>query len=92
MTRNEMIGILTQDRLNDWVYASNTDMLEDVLFYGWKGYRDYTDGELEECIKDNFDKEDIEALLGQYEQSIEDYKQREEDRKNGVINKLPWDE
>lgn len=92
MTREEMIGILTQDRLNDWVHASNTETLEDVLYYGWQGYRDHADEELKAMIDDNFEKDDIEALLAQYKQSIVDYKQREEDRKNGVIRKLPWDE
>ncbi len=87
-----MIGVLTQDRLNEWVYASNTETLEDVLYYGWKGYRDYTDEELKAVVNDNFEQDDINSLLAQHKQSIVDYNKREEDRKNGVISKLPWDE
>lgn len=52
MTRNEMINALIEDRLTDWVYARNTDGLEEILLTGWKGYEDYTDLELKEAFEE----------------------------------------
>lgn len=61
MNRNEIISLLIEDRIGDWVHAHNTDGLEEVLVLGWKGYENYTNQELqeafEELIEDNFDEE-----------------------------------
>lgn len=66
MTREEMIEILIKDRIGDWVDARNSDGLEFILAHGWKGWDDYTDVELEECIEelceDNFDNETAEKI------------------------------
>lgn len=52
MNRQEMIEILIEDRFEDWIYARNTDGLEDTLRYGWKGLDDCTDKELKEALED----------------------------------------
>lgn len=46
MSREEMIEILIEDRLWDWVYARNSDGLEDWLRMGFKGFDDLTNKEL----------------------------------------------
>ena len=46
MTRREMIEVLIEDRLTEWVFARNYDGLEEILWDGWKGYGGYTDEEL----------------------------------------------
>lgn len=64
MTREEKIEILIMDRVCDWVYASNSDTLEDWLRYGFKGYDNLTDAELDELleeIKDNI--EEIQSMI-----------------------------
>ena len=63
MTREDMITALIEDRLNDWVFASNTDTLEDALEYGFKGFAEYTDEELKEIIED-FELDVEELLVG----------------------------
>ena len=66
MTREEMIEILIEDRINDWVRASNTDGLEEILVVGWEGYENYTFHELQEAIEalceDNFDEETADKI------------------------------
>lgn len=61
MTREEIIDLLIEDCINEWVHAHCYDGLEDVLYFGWKGFNDYTDQELEEVflelLDENFDKE-----------------------------------
>lgn len=61
-----MIEILIKDRVGDWVHAMNHDGLEEVLAFGWKGFDDYTDQELQEAIdelvEDNFDKKTAEKI------------------------------
>ena len=80
MTRDEMIEILIEDRLSEWVYAQMTDGFVDMLRRGWKGYDEYTDKELQD-------------LLNSYEfdsKRIKDYQfcsnQRLEERENGIGN------
>lgn len=59
MNREEMIDILIQDRINEWVHAKCHETLEEFLYIGWKGYEDYSNEELydafEELCEDNFD-------------------------------------
>lgn len=47
MTREEMIEVLIQDRKCE-VQAGIYDTLENIFVYGWKGYDNWTDRELEE--------------------------------------------
>ena len=50
MTRDEKIEILIVDQI--WFYLENDDCLGDALFYGFKGYENYTDEELEKEFKE----------------------------------------
>lgn len=52
MTREQLIEILIQDRLTCYVYARNTDMLRELLIYGFKGFDSYTHQELLEEVED----------------------------------------
>lgn len=90
MSREEMIEVLIQDRLNDWVFASNCDGLEDVLWEGWKGYGKYTDNELKEEIEMRFEQEDIDQLLASSEWRKEENRKREEEEEKG-ISKVPFE-
>lgn len=64
MTREEKIEILIMDRIWDWVYASNSDTLEDWLAYGFKGYDNYSDAELDKALEEIDDKiEEIQAMI-----------------------------
>ena len=58
MTREEKIEILTMDRIWEWVYASNTESLEEWLALGFKGYDNFTDQELDGEIYEIRDKVD----------------------------------
>ncbi len=66
MTRNEIIELLIEDRINEWVHARCDEGLEEILYSGWKGFDDYTDQELQEAFEylceDNFDKENAEKI------------------------------
>lgn len=65
MIRDELIGFLIKDRINE-IQAGITDIIEEILYCGWKGYGDYTDQELwevfETLIEDNFDEETAEKI------------------------------
>ncbi len=50
LTRQEMIEILIEDRMWDWVYARNYEGLKDMLTIGFNGFENYTDDELKEEI------------------------------------------
>ena len=64
MTKEEKIEILIMDRIWDWVYARNSNTLEDWLAYGFKGYDNYTDAELDESLEEIEDKvEEIQAMI-----------------------------
>ncbi len=92
LTREEMIEILIQDRFEDWIYASNTDTLEEALWDGWKGYGEYTNKELKDEIEMQFEQDRIEELLAGSESRKEERRKREEDEKKGIIHKLPFEQ
>lgn len=52
MTRDEMITVLIEDKLNEWAFGQNTDSLEERLEYGFKGFGEYSDEELKQMIED----------------------------------------
>lgn len=66
MTRDEMIELLIEDRINEWVHARMHEGLEEVLFSGWKGYDEYTDEELDEAfellVEENFTPDKAEKI------------------------------
>lgn len=66
LTKDEMIQILIEDRLTEWVFASNYNTLEDFLLFGWSngknGYESYTEAELKEELEE-FDEEQIKDYL-----------------------------
>lgn len=62
MKRNEIIEILIEDRIWDWVYAGNSEGLEEVLYAGFTGFKDYSDKELEQSIND-IDKETLKEIM-----------------------------
>ncbi len=74
MTRDEIIDVLIEERISYWVFARCYEDLEDVLFDGWKGFNDYTDDELAECLynveESNFDDE-TEAKIKEEKLKIE---------------------
>ncbi len=63
MTRDEIIDLLIEDRINEWIHAAMHEGLKEALYVGWKGFDDYTDQELydefEELVEENFD--DVKA-------------------------------
>lgn len=63
MTREEKIEILIEDKFWEWIYARNTDGLEDWLHIGFKGFDDFTDQELDDAL-DNIGEEKIEEIKG----------------------------
>lgn len=66
MDREEMIEILIQDRIWDWVYAQNTDGLREALRVGYEGWENYTTQELSDAIERISDKVDmIKEMLSQ---------------------------
>ena len=66
MKKEEMIELLVEDRINEWVHARCHEGLEDILYSGWRGYNNYTDQELneafEELLEENFDEEIVEKI------------------------------
>jgi|GEM_PF-1218668 len=48
--RDEAYQIIINDKLCEFVYAANTDGLEDLLLYGWKSLEEWSDQELEDFI------------------------------------------
>lgn len=66
MTREVMINLLIEDRINEWVYARCYDGLEEILYVGWTGYTSYTDQELQEAfmelLHENFDNKKAEKI------------------------------
>lgn len=84
MTRDEMINILVEDKLTDWIYARNTEGLTWVLEMGWKGFEDYTNKELKEMIEHMFDEEQVRDLL-------ESSAKRLEEEQNPNRKVFPWD-
>ncbi len=92
MTRDEMIDVLIEDRITDWVYAQNTDGLEEMLFCcNWKAYDNYTDDELKEALE-FLDEDQIKYYLKESKKrKIEQRKRWEEDEKKAVenVSKMP---
>lgn len=85
MTREEMIEVLIEDRLSEWVFASCYETLEELLWAGFKGYGEYTNDELlEEIELRGLKPEDIEQLQGQLEWRREESRKRAEDEKKGI--------
>ena len=84
MTRDQIIQILVEERLTEWVYANNTVPLDDILYYGCKSYDNYTDDELKKEI-DEFDEE----MIKEYQLSIERRLTAERENK-GVANSNPF--
>jgi hypothetical protein len=84
MKRGEMIEVLIQDRINDWVYASNTGTLVEVLMDGWKGYGDYTYKELKEELEMRFEQDDIDQLFATSKWRKEREQKIEADEKQGI--------
>lgn len=62
MTRQEMVDILVEDRFWDWIYARNTDGLDEVLRVGWKGFDEYSNKELAEALEE-VDVEECKKLI-----------------------------
>ncbi len=72
MTREEKIDILIRDRIWEWVDAHNTNLLEEWLIIGFKGYENLTDEELDESIEEINDKvEEIQTMLAEEENENE---------------------
>jgi hypothetical protein len=82
LTREEMIEVLVEDRLSEWVFASNYGTLEELLWAGFKGYGEYTNDELLEEIE--LRGLDIEQLQAQLKWRMEEDRKREEDEKKGI--------
>lgn len=91
LTRDEMIQILIEDRLTDWVYARNYDSLEYFLLNGWgtskDGYESYSDNELKEELEDRFDEDQIKDYLKSSKQRIHESEERME---GGEENNDQW--
>lgn len=84
-----MIEVLIEDRLTDWVYASNYDGLEFVLRNGWKGYDNYTNDELKAEIKNmRIEQEDINELL----ESSKYRKSEDRQRENEMVKGEPFED
>ena len=66
MKREEMIDLIIEDRINEWVHARCYEGLEEILYVGWTGYTSYTDQELQgtfmELLYENFDDEKAEEI------------------------------
>lgn len=80
MTRGKIIDVLTEDRLTDWVYAQNTDGLEEMLMVGWKDYEDYSDQELKEALE-SLDEDQIKDYLQASKARLAKKSKRWEDEK-----------
>jgi hypothetical protein len=80
MTREEIIELLIEDRINEWVHARCYDGLKEILYAGWTGYTSYTDQELQEAFMDlldeNFDDEKAEKI------ELEQLRIRQEEKKS----------
>jgi len=61
--REKIIEKLIQDRIGDWVHAHNTDSLEIWLMFGFKGFDDLSDQELEDAIDALPDAEEFRKEL-----------------------------
>jgi hypothetical protein len=64
--------MLVEDKLNDWIYAQNTEGLTWVLELGWKGFEDYSDKELKEMIEEMFDAVQVKDLLESSDKRLEE--------------------
>ncbi len=85
MTRQEMIDVLIEDRLTEWVFAGNYNSLEYALCDGWKGYDEYTDAELKKEIEMQFEPDDVTELLASSKGRKKEDRKREEDERNGIL-------
>lgn len=61
MKRSEMIDILIEDRMAEWVYARNYDGLKEMLYMGFYGFEGYSNKELKRAI-DDLDKEEVKKI------------------------------
>lgn len=52
VSREEAYRIIIRDKIGEIVYARNSNVLECILFSGWKSLEEWTDKELEEYIND----------------------------------------
>lgn len=50
VNRSKAYEIIINDKMCEYVYAACTEGFEDLLMYGWKALREWTDQELEEYI------------------------------------------
>lgn len=82
MTRDEMINVLIEHKITDWVYCGMTDMLEEfLLFCAWKPLDSYTDKELTNEVE-SFGEEQIKEYLESCrERRIQESKKWEENKK-----------
>lgn len=63
MTRDEMINVLLENLITNWIYMQDTGALEEFLLFGnWKPLDNYTGAELKSEIK-YFDDEQIKDYL-----------------------------
>lgn len=51
MSREQMIELLIEDRMLEWVYAGNDDGLRETLSTGFVGFENYSDKELKEALE-----------------------------------------
>ena len=52
ITRDLAIDMIVNDFVCGIVYANNTDILEDILLYGWKGLEDWSNKDIQNHIDD----------------------------------------
>ncbi|MBU2543274.1 hypothetical protein KJ707_01740 [Patescibacteria group bacterium] len=52
VSREQAYQIIINDKISDICHARNTDMLEDLLMYGWVSLEEWTDKELEDYVSE----------------------------------------
>jgi hypothetical protein len=52
VSRDKAYKIIINDKICDICHARNTDTLEDLLMFGWKSLKKWTDQELEDFISE----------------------------------------
>ncbi|MBI1833368.1 MAG: hypothetical protein HYR90_00935 [Candidatus Andersenbacteria bacterium] len=67
--RDQAEWLIFSDKRTDIVYAQNTDGLEEIIQYGWRGTAHWTDKELQSEL-DDLQKENI-VYAGKVEENID---------------------
>lgn len=59
MTRAQMVEILINDKIHEFVCCQNTDGLEDLLCEGWEGFANWPTKDLKEEVKTVFEDYEV---------------------------------